>query len=247
MNLKENLGVKGYCFRGYPENATVAAKVKECGLDRIDLSGCQLDFKDAAQHQPAIDAYQEASVHIIGIGVVTFAGDEAGETQYFEFGRKAGCNTISCNFAPDSMDESLAYVERLCSRYDMRAAIHNHGGKHWLGNSTMLAHYLKKSSSRIGLCIDTAWCIQAGEDPVRWLEQFSGRVHAVHYKDFVFEPNGQVRDTIVGQGALNLKAFVQGLKAINFDGPAVVEYEGDVENPVPALQKCVQAMLPFLG
>jgi hypothetical protein len=32
------------------------------------------------------------------------------------------------------------------------------------------------------------------------------------------------------------------MKAGGFDGCVVLEYEGDVENPVPALRKCVQAV-----
>jgi hypothetical protein len=28
------------------------------------------------------------------------------------------------------------------------------------------------------------------------------------------------------------------LKQVNFSGPLVIEYEGDVENPVPALKEC---------
>jgi sugar phosphate isomerase/epimerase len=246
MNLKSDLGVKGYCFRGDPNNATVAAKVKECGVNRIDLSRAQLDFKDARLHEPAIDAYRSAGIKIVGIGVVPFDADEAGETQYFEFCRKAECRTISCTFAPESLEQSLAYVQNLCKRYDMRAAIHNHGGGDWLGNSRMLSYILKKTDPQVGICLDTAWCFQAGENPLQWLEKFSDRIYAIHYKDFLFESRGEHRDVIIGKGCLDLKAFIQGIKAIDFDGPAVIEYEGDVENPVPALKQCVQEMLEYL-
>jgi hypothetical protein len=32
------------------------------------------------------------------------------------------------------------------------------------------------------------------------------------------------------------------LKSANFSGPLVIEYEGDVENPVPALKECAAAL-----
>ncbi len=242
QHLKNDLGVKGYCFRGYPDNEMVAAKVRECGVEAIDLSRAQLDFKDPSRHEPAIAAYRAAGVRIIGIGVVGFNADEAGETQYFEFCRKAGCSTISCTFQPETFEPSLAYVQRLCDRYGMKAAIHNHGGRHWLGNSEILAYVLKKSGPQLGICLDTAWCLQAGENPLDWLEKFSDRIYAVHYKDFLFEPNGNFRDVIIGQGGLDLKALVDRLQSINFNGPAVIEYEGDVDNPVPALRQCVDEM-----
>ncbi|HEY8965269.1 MAG TPA: hypothetical protein VIM58_02425, partial [Candidatus Methylacidiphilales bacterium] len=62
------------------------------------------------------------------------------------------------------------------------------------------------------------------------------------FKDFVFEPNGQWKDVIVGEGNLDLPAFTAALKKSGFDGMAVVEYEADPENPVPALTKCVASM-----
>lgn len=241
MDFSKELGVKGYCFRGYKDNPTVAAKVKACGLDRIDLSGVQLNFRDPTQHEPAIRAYREAGVTIVGIGAVPLNGD-ASDKELFAFCRKAGCSTISIMGAPETFFEAVAAAERWADEYDVRLAIHNHGGKHWLGNSQMLKHVLGRTSARVGLCLDTAWCIQAGENPVSWLKLFAGRVYAVHFKDFVFDAKGAFRDVVVGEGALDLPAFVSGLQATGFEGPAVIEYEADVENPVPALTRCVASM-----
>jgi len=79
-------------------------------------------------------------------------------------------------------------------------------------------------------------------DPVAWVDEFAGRVYGVHYKDFTFEPNGQWQDVVVGEGTLDLPAFVAALERTNFDGYAVIEYEGDPEDPVPSLQRCVESM-----
>ena len=49
-------------------------------------------------------------------------------------------------------------------------------------------------------------------------------------------------DVVVGEGNLDLKSFVSALEKDNFDGMAVIEYEADVENPVPALTRCVERM-----
>ena len=90
--------------------------------------------------------------------------------------------------------------------------------------------------------MDTAWTLDAGEDPSDWIDRFAKRLYAIHYKDFVFERNGQWQDTIVGQGNLDLPAFIRALDESGFDGMAVIEYEGDAQNPVPALKNCVEAM-----
>lgn len=246
MDLNQELGVKGFCFRGYADNATVAEKVKACGLERIDLSRPQVDFRRPELHEPAIAAYREAGVKIVGIGVVTLEGND-GDRQYFEFCRKAGCRTISVNGDPATFQRALESAQRWAEQYDMTLAIHNHGGGHWLGNAQMLEHVLANAPDRVGLCLDTAWCIQAGEDPLQWVDRFAGRLFAVHYKDFTFDAHGKPSDVVVGRGALDLSGFAEKLNAIDFNGPAVIEYEADVDNPVPALTRCVQAMREVLS
>ena len=37
-------------------------------------------------------------------------------------------------------------------------------------------------------------------------------------------------------------SLYDALKKIDFDGCAVLEYEGDVNDPVPAVSRCVQAV-----
>jgi inosose dehydratase len=241
MNYYTELGVKGFCFRAFPDNAAVANMVKSCGLDRIDLSGPQLDFRNPSLHAPAIRAYAEAGVKIVGIGVVGLSGGVDDE-ELFRFCRSAGCRTISINGEPGTFYEALKQAEAWAGKYDMRLAIHNHGGNHWLGNSQMLRHVLSRCGERVGICLDTAWCLQASENPMEWLDIFAGRVHAVHFKDFVFDRRGGHRDAVIGDGALDLPAFVERLRSREFDGPAVIEYEGDVNDPVPALCQCVARM-----
>lgn len=245
MDFERELSVKGFCFRGYKDNATVAEKVKACGLERIDLSGPQVAFRDASVHDAAIQTYTEAGVQIVGIGVVQLHGD-ADDERYFEFCRKAGCRTISVSGQPASFLDALKQAERWAEAYDMVLAIHNHGGKDWLGNSKMLQHVLDQSGPRVGLCIDTAWCIQSGESPLKWVELFGERVLATHFKDFVFDRKGKYEDVIVGEGALDLPAYVSALQSVGFNGPAIIEFEGDVDNPVPSLSKCVASMRAVL-
>jgi sugar phosphate isomerase/epimerase len=78
--------------------------------------------------------------------------------------------------------------------------------------------------------------------PVEWAKRFAGKIYGIHYKDFTFEKNAQWKDVVVGTGNLDLPAFVNALKAANFDGMAVIEYEADPKDPVPALTECVKQM-----
>ncbi|MEZ0217368.1 MAG: sugar phosphate isomerase/epimerase, partial [Rariglobus sp.] len=66
------------------------------------------------------------------------------------------------------------------------------------------------------------------------------RLHALHLKDFRFDPSGRFHDTIIGEGALKLPAFLEKFRSLSFDGSAVVEYEG--ADAVEATGRCVAAV-----
>jgi sugar phosphate isomerase/epimerase len=240
FDLNARLGVKSYSFRHIKDNADVAAAVKTCQANGIDLSACHIDYDDIAQQERAIAAYRAAGVVISGIGVVTLKNDAAFNRRFFEFARRAGCRLVSCVFDPDQHEETLRGVQTLCDEYGMRIAIHNHGGKHWLGNSTMLDYVFRRTGPAVGLCLDTAWCLQAGEAPLQWVERFGQRLYGLHLKDFTFAPDGRFHDTVVGDGALDLPAFLEGLRSVPSLESAVVEYEGD--DAVEATRRCVEAI-----
>jgi sugar phosphate isomerase/epimerase len=242
IDIKTELGAQSYCFRHFKDNATVIEKLKECGLNRIELCGVHADFTVESGFDALIKQYSDAGVTITSIGVQGFKNDEANERKFFEFARRAGYKVISADFAVDAMPQCLDGAQKLADEYDINLAIHNHGGHHWLGSGQMLRHILKNTSERIGLCLDTAWALQAGEDPLKFAAEFGSKLYGLHIKDFVFDRAGKGEDVVVGTGNLDLPKLFEILKTQNYSGYAVLEYEGDVENPVPALQKCVEAV-----
>jgi inosose dehydratase len=202
-----------------------------------------VDFGDEASFDKIIDIYRQNGLAIPSIGVQYLCGDVPSETRYFEFARKAGAKVISVLFGVDSVPGSYRTAEKLAEKYDVTLAIHNHGGRHWLGSIEMLRHVFAHTSERIGLCLDTAWALDSGEDPLAMAEVFSARLYSLHIKDFIFDRARQPVDVVVGQGNLQLGKLLALLRQIHFDGPAILEYEGDVDNPMPAIQACVAAVL----
>jgi sugar phosphate isomerase/epimerase len=138
--------------------------------------------------------------------------------------------------------DAFRSAEKLADKYDVNMGIHNHGGRHWLGSAGVLKTVFDNTSSRIGLTLDTAWALDAGEDPVKMAEMFSGRLYGLHLKDFVFDKARKPADVIVGSGNVDLPKLFDVLKRINFNGATILEYEGDIENPAPAIKKCVEAV-----
>jgi len=191
-----------------------------------------------------VKIYKKAGVSIISFGVETFVGDPK-ERDIFECAALAGAKHISVHFKIDSFPEAVKQTQKLSDEFGVRVGIHCHGGYMFGGQPDVLDYLIKIGSPQIGICIDTAWCLQIGPNlgnPVEWAKRYAGHIYGIHYKDFTFDSAGQWTDTVVGQGNLDLPAFIQALDANGFDGISVLEYEAEPENPVPALKNCVKAM-----
>jgi sugar phosphate isomerase/epimerase len=241
-NIPKQLGIQSYCFRHFKENALVIEKLKSCGVSKIELCGVHADFTSEDSFAGVLQQYSDGGVEIVSIGVQGFNDNPGNERKYFEFAKRAGAKFMSCSFGIENAPQSFASAEKLSQEYEIKLAIHNHGGYDWLGNSAMLGKMFSMTSDDIGLCLDTAWAMHAGENPLEWVSKFGSRLYGVHIKDFVFDRAGKGEDVVVGTGNLDLPQLLKNLEAVNFNGYAVLEYEGDVENPVPALQKCVAAV-----
>jgi sugar phosphate isomerase/epimerase len=166
---------------------------------------------------------------------------------YFQFAQKAGIDRIAVDFPVAEAAETYVLAESLADRYDMYLMVHNHGGRHWLGNAQMLGQVFRSTSERVGLVLDTAWAMHSHEEPLEMVERFGNRLYGIHLKDFVFDSAGAHQDVVVGTGNLDLAALDAKLDEVGFDGVVVLEYEGDVENPVPALKDCVASIREHMG
>lgn len=241
-SLKDQIGVQSYCFRGFKENDKVADLVRQIGVARLELCAVHINFNDPSGFARIIDTYKAKGVSIPSIGVEGFANNIATERNRFEFCKLAGAKVISCDFNLAATPANYRTAEKLADEYNINLAIHNHGGQHWLGCAAMIEHVLKNTSPRIGLCLDTAWALDSRENPVAMAERFADRLYGVHIKDFIFNRNRTPEDVVVGQGNLDLPKFMAVLAKCPKLESVVLEYEGDVNNPVPALSQCVQAM-----
>lgn len=242
MNSLNDLAVQTYCFRTLTDNRDVAVAVKECGLSKVELSPVHVNYTNSEERSQCLEAYRMAGIDVVGLGVITMRNDQPGERKAVEFAKSAGASMISVTFEPESFQEAVRTAEQLADEFDVRLGIHNHGGRHWLGNTQMLRKVFSDTSGRIGLCLDTAWAIHSGEDPLKMAMEFRERLYGVHLKDFVFDRAGKPADVIVGRGNLDLRALLMFLQESDFRGPLILEYEGDADDPVPSVKRCVQSV-----
>jgi inosose dehydratase len=246
--MTQTLAVQSWCFRDFKPLPDFFAKLKACGVSATEVCGVHANFTDSSTWKSTFDQFNTAGVKIVCIGVETMTGDVARDKPRFEFCKAGGIKNMSISFAPELMDNAFAglkNVDALAADYGVKVGIHNHGGYDWLGNDRILK-YIFDRTQHVGLHMDTAWAIDAKQDPCKWVEQFARRLYGVHVKDFLYNEKRQPRDVVIGTGNLDLPKLVAALKAISFAGPIVIEYEGDFANPVPTLAECVNRITPLL-
>jgi sugar phosphate isomerase/epimerase len=238
----KRLAIQSYCFREFKDNAKVASMVKELGLSGIEVCAVHADFQKPAGFDSVISTYASAGVPVVSIGVNNIGTDEAAARNIFSFAKKAGCAAMSVNFKLEGIEKSLALCDKLSEEFGIKAGIHNHGGRHWLGNREALDWVFARSSKRIGLSLDTAWAMDARENPVDMIRAYADRLHLMHLKDFLYKPDRTPEDVPVGSGNLKLAEAVKALEEIKFSGQLIIEYEGNPADPMPALSACVKTV-----
>jgi len=236
------LGVQSWCFRTYRTNDELIAALQACGLNAIELCGVHLDITDAAAVATALALYRQQAITITSFGISGFSNDEEQVRPLLAFARQAGIATLGAD--PDLA--ALPLLESLCAEYGVKLAIHNHGRKHRYGSFAQLDAIFAQCSPNIGLCLDTAWMLDAGENPIAAIERYGPRLYGIHIKDFTFHRDGSPEDVIVGTGNLSLPHLFSALATVNFTGYTTLEYEGDEKNPIPSVTQCV-AQLQTLG
>jgi sugar phosphate isomerase/epimerase len=244
MSKALDFGVQSWCFRETKTNAEVAKKAREIGVNKVEICGVHADFNKPGDFKGVVETYANEGVSIVSFGVETFVGDPK-ERNVFECARLAGAKHISVHFKVDTFEKAIEQTKELSDEFGVRVGIHCHGGYMFGGQPDVLDYLIKLGAPQVGVCIDTAWCMQIGPQlgqPLKWVERYGSNITGLHFKDFTFDRKGQWSDVVVGEGNLDLAAFVRALDAANFDGMAVLEYEAEPSNPTPALKNCVEAM-----
>ena len=232
------IGVQSWCFRTYKTTEEVIRAVQASGLDAIELCGVHVDVTNTVAVDNTLRLYREAGIAVSAFGVHGFGTDMVSNRQVFELAKKAGFAAISAD-----VDLSmLGPLEDLCDEYAMKLAIHNHGRKHHWGSVAALRKLFDNTSHHFGLCLDTAWMLDAGENPVAIAELFADRLYGLHIKDFIFHRDGAYEDVIVGTGNLDMPGLFTTLQKNHFAGYVTLEYEGNADNPIPSVQACVEEL-----
>ena len=233
------LGIQSYCFRNFKPLDRLIDCLKKVGLQYLEIWPGHLSMDAPKAHlQAALDTLAQEGITPQSCGQIMFSLDQQATRNVFEFCRMAGIKAITADITP----QACAVTQKLCDEYDVNIAIHNHGRKHLYGRMSKLDELFASTSRRFGLCLDTAWLLDVGEDPLRAVARYSDRLYGLHLKDFSFDSQGKPHDVIVGQGGLDLPRLMRMLDDMDYSGYLSLEYEGNPEDPLDEVRACVQTV-----
>lgn len=243
MAAEFRLGVQSYCFRKFEAPGPLTEALGGLGFRYVELFPGHFSVERATDEQVAeLERYRAAGIAVDSYGVCRFGEDEAAARRILAFCKLAGIRAVSADPDPGALD----LCQRLADEYDVNLAVHNHGRKHRYGSVEQLDDLFGRTGPRIGLCLDTAWLIDAGGDPVAAADRYAERLYGVHLKDFAYDTGDETgdsrRDVIIGTGNLDLPAFVGKLAEVGFGGYMSLEYEGNPDDPSDEVRQCLDAV-----
>jgi sugar phosphate isomerase/epimerase len=237
------LGVASYSLRKFPfEKALEMAKA--CDVRYINFKDVHLARTETPEAIKAARAKTEAAgFTIMGGGTITMRNDEAAVRKDFEYAKLAGMPLIVAAPSTDSLD----VVEKLAKEFQIRVAIHNHGPEDKFFPSPYDVYKAVKGRDKhMGLCVDIGHTWRAGTDPTKAVLELRDRVYDLHVKDL---SNLKERDSqvIVGKGAIDFAGLFRALIKVGYTGHVGLEYEIDVDNPLPGMQQSFAYMRGVLA
>jgi len=236
MPEKLELGIQSYTLRSI-RPMQLAKAIRQIGLTHVELWPDHLHYKWPDEKIDAVrSTFVAEKISISGYGAVFYDNDLEHNQRVFQFAKRLGLQSI---MTVDLAPEQFSSIAKLCDEFEMKVSLHNHGkGFRWATLEEM-QRGVKRASSNFGVCLDTAWCLDVGEDPKVWAQAFADQLLGVHLKDFSYK-NGERHDAIVGTGNLDLPGFLKTLHQISFTGSLSMEYEGNEFDPVPDATECAK-------
>jgi sugar phosphate isomerase/epimerase len=238
QDLEWKVGVQAYTFRQFSFFDAVD-KTRDLGLHYIEAypgqklgGGLQgtMDYNmDSLTREKLLKYLKQQDVELTAFGVVV-PDSLSGWDALFAFAKDMGIGTIVSEPKPRQM----SYVSKLCDKYDIDVAIHNHPqpSAYWSPDTLLAA--LQGQSPHIGSCSDVGHWKRSGLDPVECLKKLRGHIKELHFKDIA--PGGpEAADTVWGTGVCNVKGMLTELHRQHFKGLFSIEYEADPENNVPQI------------
>lgn len=231
-----DLGMQSYTLREFKVDRALE-EINKLGLASVEFFDAHFSSKSSDADIEAMKSKTKAlSIKMMGHGVNPFGADHEANRRWFVFARKAGIKNISA----DPSEAAFDSLDKLCEEFQIRIAIHNHGPGARYDKITDVLNAIRGHHPLIGACADLGHYIRSGEDPVRAINLFEGRLFGIHLKDFA-EQKARTKGVILGRGHLDVVGVFRALKQVNFppDGCLSLEYEENPQDPLADVKECL--------
>lgn len=123
----------------------------------------------------------------------------------------------------------------------LKVGYHNHDAE-WkpLEGKRPIEVLAANTKPSVMLQLDVGTCLEAGADPVAWIEANPGRIRSIHCKDWSPDPNIAYK-TLFGEGKANWKAIFQAAESVGGVEYYLIEQEGSRYPQLETAQRCLAA------
>ena len=129
----------------------------------------------------------------------------------------------------------------------IRAGFHNHQSEFKpIDGQKPIEVLAKNTSKNVMLQLDVGTCIEAGSDPVAWINQNPGRLNCIHCKDWSKVPGKGYR-VLFGDGDAPWKKIFQAAEKKGGIEFYLIEQEGSDHSELETVELCLKAFRKIHG
>jgi len=96
----------------------------------------------------------------------------------------------------------------------------------------------ENTGKEVVLQFDVGTCIEAGSDPVAWIDKNPGRIVSMHCKDWSPEP-GKGYKALFGEGVAPWKKIFEAAETTGGIEYYLIEQEGSAYPPLETAERCL--------
>jgi sugar phosphate isomerase/epimerase len=159
----------------------------------------------------------------------------------FEFAKELGIATLVAE--PPPKPACYDMLEKLCTEYQVKLAVHNHPQPSQYWNPDTLLGLVQGRGPWIGACADTGHWVRSGLDPVASLRKLQGRVITFHLKDVTAAGSKAAECVPFGTGKGNIDGILKECLRQGFHGYFGIEYEPYRPENAEKIAACIEYFL----
>ncbi len=243
------VGVQLYSVRKDIPNdvpGTLAA-IRKMGYEGVEFAGYY--GKDAKTLRQWLD---DNGLKCCGshVGLQTVAGDQLAAT--IEFNQALGNQFLIVPSARgvNSVDgwirtaETLSAISEKLKPLDMYVGFHNHSIEFQpIDGQLPMDILFGKAAREVVMQLDIGHCVQAGADPVVYLNRYPGRALTVHLKEW----SSTRKDAVVGEGDVKWPPVFQACETVGGTRWYIIEEETGAFNGLDGIDKSIQSLKKLLA